>query len=526
MTGEMLACWSRRGAIGLLAACVSAPVLARTSRLSRNPFQLGVASGEPAADGFVIWTRLNTEPADPQGGMPPARFTVAWEIGTDPRFSEVVQTGEATAYPESGHSIHVELTDLLPSRPYWYRFVVDGHQSPVGRARTTAPAGQPLAKVRFASVGCQHYEQGYFTAYRHLAHEPDIDFVFHSGDYIYETVRNEQVRNPRGGFVDVVRLHNNDMPFSLDSYRLRYAQYRSDPDLQAAHAAHSWFVSYDDHEVSNNWASDKDQYGTPPDVFLLRRAAAFQAFFEFMPLRPSVFRDPSDLKMYRRQNFGDLLQAHFLDTRQYRTDQPCGDKVKPQCAGIEDRDASMLGAAQEAWLLGGLRRSPTKWNMIAQQVMMMDLDRRTDDGGSLPLLNMDAWTGYRAARQRLLGSVGRATTGNLIVLTGDEHQNYAGDIRLGGGGSDTPIVAHEFVGTSITTGGNGSKLRPGAEAILKRNPDCHMINDQRGYMLCTATNDAWQTEFKVLDYVDQPGSDISILARYQVDADSAGIRAL
>jgi alkaline phosphatase D len=516
--------WSRRTTLAMLVSgATSSFAMAQAERVGLYPFRLGVASGEPLSDGFVIWTRLSVDPADPQGGLPRAPYIVKWEIAADERFTAVTRSGEAIAHPELGHSVHVEIEGLSSGRPWWYRFILDGHSSATGRARTTVPAGMPARQLRLASVGCQHFEQGYYTAYRHLAQEDDLDFVFHSGDYIYEMTPNEQVRNARGGFTPVVRLHSGDALFSLDDYRLRYAQYRSDPDLQAAHAAAPWFGSFDDHEVANNWAADLDQVGTPSDVFLLRRAAAFQAFYEHLPLRRTSLPRNGSIAMFRRAMFGDLLQAHFLDTRQFRSDQPCGDKVRPLCADIENPNATILGATEEAWLAEGLRPGRARWNLLAQQVMMMDLDRRTDDVAPVPLLNMDAWTAYRAPRQRLLDHIHAAGLGNVVVLTGDEHQAYAGEIRLNGGTSDSPIIAHEFVGTSISTAGDGSDLRPGAAEILSRNPHCRMINDQRGYLLCTVTPESWTSEFKVLDYVSRPGSPIQTRARFVVEADRPGL---
>ncbi|HEX3157585.1 MAG TPA: alkaline phosphatase D family protein, partial [Gemmatimonadaceae bacterium] len=325
-------------------------------RMREYPFTLGVASGDPTPDGVVLWTRLAPDPLR-GGGMPPRRVPVRWEIAADEGFARIVQRGEALALPELAHSVHVEVRGLASDRVYWYRFITGGAASPVGRTRTAPAAGARLDRFALAFASCQSYQSGYYTAHRHLANE-DVNLVVFLGDYIYEGGIDQ------GG----VRRHTGPEIMSLGDYRDRYALYKTDPDLQAAHAAFPWTVTTDDHEVDNNYAGEISERYDAPQLFLQRRAAAYQAYYEHMPLRRSSMPKGPDLPLYRRLGFGDLLELNVLDTRQYRTDQPCGDSVTPHCAESLSPDATILGAAQERWLLDGLGASAARWNLLGNQL--------------------------------------------------------------------------------------------------------------------------------------------------------------
>jgi alkaline phosphatase D len=392
---------ARRRVLLGLGGAFAAPALVRAQTVYADyPFSLGVASGEPAPDGFVIWTRLAPRPLEPHGGMAMQAVNVAWEVAADDGFRQIAAKGEAVARPELAHAVHVEVGGLQPGRPYWYRFVSGKERSGVGRARTAPAPGARMQRLRFATAGCQNYEAGLYTAYGHLSREADLDFVYHYGDYIYEGRGSNAWRGSDGRLSANPRRHDADEAYSLDDYRRRYALYKSDVDLQAAHAAAPWFHTWDDHEVDNNWAAELDQDNTPPEIFRLRKAAAFQAFYEHMPLRRSMLPQAAQMRVNRRAAWGDLLQAHFLDTRQYRTDQPCGDGFKPACPAMTAQQATMLGEAQERWLGEGLN-NPARWNLLAQQVMVLRLDRRnTADAGAEPLFNTDSWAGYVAPQQR------------------------------------------------------------------------------------------------------------------------------
>lgn len=477
------------------------------------PFQLGIASGDPAPDGFVIWTRLAPEPLAPDHGMPALAVPVAWEVAEDDGFRTIAQKGTALARPELGHAVHVEVAGLKPGRPYWYRFVAGRERSAVGRAVTTPAIGAATGHVRFAVAGCQHYEQGLFTAHRHLSRE-QIDFVFCYGDYIYEG-RGDRLRQTREGPVEPVRRHEGSEIYSIIDYRRRYAQYKMDTDLQAAHAAAPWLVVYDDHEIDNNWADSLDQDDTPPAIFALRRQMALQAYYEHMPLRASSLPIGPAMQLYRQIRIGDLLDVNMLDTRQYRSDQPCGDRWAPDCPGASRADAQMLGTRQEAWLIDRLGTSKAQWKTLAQQVMVMDLDRNPAPGATY---NLDSWGGYRAPRARLLNAIQDRRIGNVVVLTGDEHQNYAGELHLDGRQPGPRPIATEFVSTSITSGGDGIDQRPEMAWIIGNNPQLKFNNAQRGYVVCDVTRERWQTEFRVLDKISTPGGVLSTRMKLAVAA--------
>ena len=449
-----------------------------------------------------------------------APFEVQWEVAEDEAFARIAASGTAIARPELAHAVHVEVAGLRPARPYLYRFRAGGQASAAGRARTAPAAGSAPARLRFAFAGCQHYEHGHFTAWRHLAAEPDLDFVFHYGDYIYE-YRGRAPGQP--GWGPLVRPHLGEETLTLADYRQRYTQYRLDPDLQAAHAAHPFLVSYDDHEVDNNWAgihSEEDgsrrfPVAVPPEVFALRKAAAFQAWYEHMPLRRAAFPRGPDITAYRRIDFGTMARVHVLDTRQFRDDQPCNDGVKPACPEVFRPEAQMLGAAQEAWLLEGLARTPARWNILAQQVPMM---RRELRGG----ISMDKWDAYPAARQRILDALAARRTPNPVVLSGDVHHALAATIRQTPDGAP---VATEFTATSVTSAGDGAEMTPAGQEVLRRNPDIALFHARRGYCVSEANATRMATEFVSLPFVTREGAPRETAARMVVESGEAGPKA-
>tara|TARA_B100001123_G_scaffold395459_1_gene477039 strand:+ start:7096 stop:8691 length:1596 start_codon:yes stop_codon:yes gene_type:complete len=495
-------------ALGTLPGCGTE----RSFSFSSNPFSFGVASGDPSADGFVLWSRLAREALD-SGGALTEQVAVTWELAEDEAFSRVVRSGSVLAIPELGHSVHAEVDGLGAGREYFYRWVTGGESSPVGRART-APSGSP-EQVRFAFASCQNYEHGYFTALRHLSME-DVDFIVHLGDYIYERRFDDfGVREHEMAEIEVT---------TLEQYRARYTTYRLDPDLQAAHHAAPWIVSTDDHEVDNDYAGIIPEDDQTVEQLILRRAAGYQAFYEFMPLRRSSMPSGPDHPMYRRLRFGDLIDMSVLDTRQYRSNQPCGwyfeTGSEPSCAEHVSPDQSILGETQRDWLLEGLGNSEARWNVLAQQVPVARLRGRTPEGEET--WSMDKWDGYPAERQILLDHLAETRTSNPVVLTGDVHASWVSDLKRDFEDMASETVGTELVGTSLASGGDGQDMTPRGEALLSNNPHTKFYNGQRGYVVSTVTPESWTADYRVVPFVQEPGADIGTRATFVVEAGQPG----
>jgi len=321
-------------------------------KFAANPFSLGVASGDPAPDGVVLWTRLAPRPLEPGGGMPPKPVEVSWEVADDEGLTRVVQRGTATARPEWAHAVHVEVGRLRPDRWYWYQFQAGNYTSPVGRTRRMPAAGAKAAKLQYAFASCQHWEAGLWTAYEHMAKE-ELDLVIHLGDYIYEGPER----------TNGVRRHQGPEITTLSHYRNRHALYKSDPALQKVHQMFPWVVTWDDHEVDNNYAGSigENEWESEEQV-RARRAAGYQAWWEHQPVRVPRARSWADLTITRSADWGALARLWVLDTRQYRDDQACGDRIQPYGCGTHlDPSRSLLGAAQERWLVDGIGASSARW---------------------------------------------------------------------------------------------------------------------------------------------------------------------
>ncbi|MER7079343.1 alkaline phosphatase D [Saccharopolyspora kobensis] len=451
-----------------------------------DPFTLGIASGDPLPDGVVLWTRLAPKPTadDGLGGMPDKVVPVQWEVAEDEQFSKIVQSGEAQAAPELGHSVHVELEGLRPGAEYFYRFRAEGEISPVGRTRT-APAPDALDELTMCFASCAHYGEGYFTAYRRMA-EDDPHLILHLGDYQYEyPAKAEDVREVLGPETR-----------TLANYRQRHGQYKTDPDLQLAHATAPWVVVWDDHEVENNWADEVPE--KPDDGFLDRRKVAFQAYYENMPLRSTAKPSGTDLQLYRRLRWGSLVNFHMLDTRQYRDDQACGDGWQSGCTDREDPDRSITGAEQEKWLLDGFRDTTARWDVLGQQVFFSRLDRGIGDEEKY---SMDSWDGYVANRDRIADAMADSAVRNGVVLTGDVHRHWAAEIKRTHDEPDSPAVGTEFVTTSVTSGGDGND--DGNEDVLKENPHVKFYANRRGYVRTKFTAAELRADYRVLTKVSE-----------------------
>ena len=491
-----------------------------TPRFKATPFSLGIASGDPATDGFVIWTRLAPEPLKRGGGMPARPVGGSWEIAADEAMTRRVASGTATARPEHAHSVHVEVAGLEPGRDYFYRFEVGGAWSPVGRGRTL-PAPRSADRITVVSAGCQRYEDGHFTAWRHIATDrPNL--VIHYGDYIYEY---KAIAPGTDRAAQVVR----SMPgapgkcLSLDDFRNRYAIYKLDPDLQAAHAAAPFVTSFDDHEVENDWAGFvSENSDVSRAAFANRRSAAFKAWYEHMPLRKSQAPRGPDILAYRRLRIGDLAQFDILDTRQYRSPQVC-DAGWAVCPAAREKARTMLGRRQEEWLRSGLSMPRARWHVLAQQVPMARHDRNPDP--AVLETNMDKWDGATAARDRLFSAVNEAAIARLVVLSGDVHQNRAYELHRDFDAPARSPLGVEFVATSISSGGDGRATPANAAKLLEINPHLKFVNAERGYVRHTISRDTWTADYVTVGKVSSPDGRPRVRTRFVVESGDVRLQA-
>ncbi|MFJ8659243.1 alkaline phosphatase D family protein [Streptomyces sp. NPDC093795] len=487
-------------------------------RVTEDPFTLGVASGDPQPGSVLLWTRLAPRPFEPGGGLPAERVSVHWELARDERFTRTVRRGRATAHPEFSHTVHVEVDHLDADRAFFYRFRVGDWISPVGRTRTAPAPWASNSALKLAAVSCQAYHDGYFTAYRHLAEE-DVDVVFHLGDYLYEYAVNATggARAYTDRTLPAVFARET---ITLEDYRLRYGLYKSDPDLRAAHAAHPFVVTWDDHETENNYAGGTPENGVPPEEFLLRRAAAYRAYWEHQPLRAPQRPEGPDMRLYRRLRFGSLAQFDILDTRQYRSDQAYGDGWQVPGPESENPARTMTGAAQERWLLDGWGASRARWNVLPQQVVFAERrDRPTADFK----VSMDSWDGYAASRRRLLAGAEAAGVENLMVLTGDIHVGYGLDIKADFRDPASRTVGTEIVATSISSGKDGADRPANYDKLTQANPHLRFFNGRRGYVTVALGAEAARADFRTVPYVTTPGAPVTTAASFVTEAGDPGL---
>jgi alkaline phosphatase D len=476
-----------------------------------DPFTLGIASGAPREDSVVLWTRLAPRPLE-GGGLPDEAIRVEWQVSEDEAFSNVIARGSEQAVSALGHSVHAEVHGLRPARTYWYRFRAGGALSPIGRTRTAPAGGSRPARVRFAFPSCQMYEQGYFGSYRDMASR-DLDLVVHLGDYIYE----------KSWGSNHVRKHEVGIPSTLHEFRDRYALYKLDADLQAAHAAFPWLAIWDDHEVADDYADDRSYTTRDPAQFLKMRAAAYQAYWEHMPLPAQARPKGPSATIYESYRYGQLLDIMLLDDRQYRSQPACVGSGRPttvpDCPERMQEARTMLGATQEAWLDAEIRNSKARWTVVAQQTLMAQFDRGTDGAHRYW---MDGWDGYPAARRRLLESIATYRPRNPVVIGGDRHAYFAADLARDPARPDGPTIATEFVGTSITAQG------PNAQALtaaLQANPHVkYGVGDRRGYATIELTEARCTVGFEAIDDEKQKASVVRRLAAFVIEDGVAGAK--
>jgi alkaline phosphatase D len=495
------------GALGVLTAAPRARAQLEQPKFPAYPFTLGVASGYPQPDGFTLWTRLAPLPDEPDGGLAQP-IAVRWEVASDQAMRSIVASGTELAAPQWAHSVHVEVRNLQPGRQYWYRFASGDAASPLGRSRTAPAPGANPDRLRFAFASCQHYEQGYFGAYRHMVRD-DLDLIVFLGDYIYET--------SYGG--NHVRKHGAPKANTLDDYRRRYALYKRDADLQAAHEAYPWIMTWDDHEVENDYANDRSITREPRERTLARRAAAYKAYYEHQPLRPSMRPVGPDARIYNTLEYGALASFHVLDTRQYRTPQPCqsfgraGGNYLVDCSERTDPAATMLGLAQEHWLADSLASSRSRWNLVAQECLVAQLDLST---GPMQSFWTDAWDGYPQARRRMLESMRNSRVSNPVFLGGDAHMYWVSELRLDPDAPSSPVIATDITGTSITS---RSLVQPWMlPSLLAENPhikfgDC----THRGYTRVEIVPGRLSADLRATDGVASPDAGCQTLATFVVE---------
>jgi alkaline phosphatase D len=559
LTGACRAASSARGAWRLAAAATLAcPTLATAAAgagTQRNVprFTLGVASGYPRPDGMVLWTRLT-------GPGLPHQVPVRWEVAEDDTFRRVVAHGTETAEATWAHSVHAEPVGLAPGRWYAYRFTALGDRSETGRTRT-APAPHEAAPLKFAIASCQRFEHGHYAAWRDVA-ESAPDLILFLGDAIYEygmATTRDPVRHVDGG-----RL------VTLQDYRDRYAQYRGDALLRAAHAAAPWALIWDDHEVENDYAGTVG--GSPFESardFQTRRAAATQAWWEHMPLPKAARPRGTEVVVHRRLDWGRLARIQLVDARQFRDPQACPRPGRlfgattvtaSDCPALVDPRRTLLGAAQERWLAEGWSLD-RPWNLLAQQTLFSGMvvpsdgghgqgrsashsggrrDRQAgsphpnsgsgmalpDHGATLPSdreVWTDGWDGYAPARSRLLREVASRRVPGLVVLGGDTHTHFVADVHAEPGNPHSPVLGAEFCGTSIASRG-----RPQArlDAVRADNPHLKFADARyRGNVLFRLDGRTLQADLRAVNDVRDPQSPVRSLARFAVEAGRPGVQA-
>ena len=462
------------------------PATTTTTPLAADPFALGVTSGDPDERSAVLWTRLldsRRHPLDDE-------VDVVWEVATDERFTELISSGTVPARAAEGHSVHVTV-EL--DGPAWYRFRAGGWTSPAGRvAPTPRPGGEHT--LRLAATNCQNFENGFYAAHRDVA-EWQPDLVMFLGDFIYESAAR-----PTGP--DRVRSHEGGEATDVDSYRARYAQYLSDPQLQASRAECPWLVVWDDHEVDNNYAGLAPEDPAEANGFAARRAAAYQVWWEHMPVRLPPPHGRRPYRVNRRARWGTLADIILLDGRQYRSDQACGDAVldtDPACPEAADPSRTMLGAQQEDWLGEAFARATGTWTVVGQQTVLSDF--RLPNGA---VLNYDQWDGYGPARERLLAQAARAD--RVVVLTGDIHLAAVGTL---------PGVGVEFVTASISSSNN---IDPAlAPALTAFNDIVAAEIAHRGYTRHTITREGWTAEYRSVQDVLSADSPVATWRSFRID---------
>ena len=515
------------GAAGASLVLVGAPAVLRRAAAQSwstgQPFSLGVASGAPRPDGFVLWTRLAPDPmsTDPEtpGGMSGGDVSVAYEIATDDAMVNIVRRGDAVAERKFAHSVHLDVGGFEPGRSYWYRFKSGDAVSPVGRAITLPASGRRL--TRCASASCPAPTTSTVIS-RPTAISPTKTLTLSCFLATISTTRSRTINRSCAGTATASSVRR------CPTYRNRYAQYRLDPDLQRLHARVPSLVTWDDHEVENDYADQWSQWFVEPARFLQQRAAAYQAFYEHMPVRPILSHPEGPvMRVYDRFTFGSLIEISMIDGRQYRSREACygppnkgGGHVETNASCPErlDPGRSMMGFAQESWLGSALAHTKAQWNVIAQDVLMAQY-KEIQNG--VEGFWTDDWDGYPANRTRLLKRIADTRVSNPVVIGGDVHSFFANDLKLDFDDSASPVVATEFVGTSISSYALPYEV---LAQTLPDNPHVHFFESRkRGYVSVDLDRKAMQVRMRVVSDAHDPNADISTLKAFVVENGRPGI---
>lgn len=477
------------------------PVTPKPSNLAAEPFPLGVASGDPQADRVMLWTRVF--PADPASTE---TIEVAYDVAKDDEFSDLVASGIAKAGPELAHSVHVDVTGLEPDTWYFYRFRAADATTTTARTRTFPKPDADANAFNFAFATCQDFQWGYYGAWASVAEEPDLDAVVFLGDYIYELSLGDLSPNHSGA-----RVWNDSGAMTLADYRGRYAQTKSDKNLQAAHAAAPWIVTFDDHEVSDNYAGNVGGNDLNEPKSRDRRLAAYQAWFEHTPIRlanPPAGSSPEDfdeLLVNRSFSFGKLANMFVIETRQHadvpacRTEPGLMTDQGPLCDATLDPERSNLGAKQEEWLVQQYKNTTATWNILANPVMLADMNIGTAEK---PEYYRDMWIGYPAVRERILKTIVDAKVPNPVTITGDWHASFVLDVQSDPHSSSPKTVMPEFLVSSITT-------VLFADDYRANNPQIKYFKAEHGYAMVRLTSERFDCAFAYVDDIWNPDSRVS-----------------
>ena len=509
--------YSRREFIGgTLASAVAWPALSTAMRQASDPqraFRHGVASGDPLTDRVMLWTRVT-----PRIDSPSTALQVRWVLADDDKLQKVVASGSADTSASRDYTVKVDAGGLRPGRTYYYGFDTNGERSPIGRTKTLPQ--DDVSRLRLASISCSNYPAGYFNVYRCVARRTDLDAVLHLGDYIYEFANGVYGDGSDSGRVPTPAGEAS----TLADYRMRYASYRSDVDLQAAHAAHPFIAVWDDHEVINDWwRGGAAGHTARKGDWASRLAGALQAYREWMPVREA---GGGTFHLYRSFRFGRLADLLMLDTRSFRDRQVPG----RDAAALADPARTLMGATQEDWFFKGLQRSQREgegWRLVGQQTMFSPISPP-----GVPPQNTDVWDGYPAARARVFDALEKNRLSNVVILTGDIHSSWAFDVPRSPLKTYTASTGAGSLAVEIVTPAISSpplfataSMRESTALLQLVAPHLKFVEgEHRGYVLLDVTKNRLLSEWYHVPSVETRSAEEFRFAAYACEAGSARLQ--